>query len=233
MNSSLQITCLAGTLALLADSASGKAGRVIDPEQTLVIRIYDKAQVPAAAIHLATMETARLFRAAGIRISWEHLSAESPEDKGTDMSAVAFRQPDKRPYLVIRLMRQTPATVFREALGYSLPFAHRGAHVLIFYDRVEALAQRVNAAIYVILGHAMAHELGHVLLGSSEHTSGGLMQARWTPTSWRLASAGLVVFDRAEITRIRTGLSKFQVVVEGLPPHEPVPASFGLPRSLQ
>jgi hypothetical protein len=142
MNSSLQIAWFAGTLALLAGSASGNTG--CPPEPTLLVGIYDKAQVPAAALHSATMETVRLFRAAGIRISLEYLSAESPEDEGADMTALAFRQPDERPYLVIRLMRRTPTTVLPGALGYSLPFAHRGAHVLIFYDRVEALTQRAG-----------------------------------------------------------------------------------------
>src|SRR5947209_4470927 len=99
MNSSLQIACFAGTLALLAGSASGKTGRAVGPEQTLLVRVYDEAQVPAAVLHSATMETARLFQAAEIRIRWEHLSAESPEDEGTDMTAVAFRQLDERLYL--------------------------------------------------------------------------------------------------------------------------------------
>ena len=142
------------------------------------------------------------------------------------MTAAAFRRPDERPYLVIRLIPRTPTTVFPDALGYSLPFAHRGAHVVIFYDRVGALTQRVNTAAYVILGHAMAHELGHVLLGSAEHASSGLMRASWTPASWHLASAGLLAFGCAEIERMRVGLSKFQVVAEGVPLHEPELASF-------
>ena len=206
MSSFLRITAFAGTLALLAGCAYGKAG----PEQTLSVRLYDQAQVPAAVLHSAMMEAARLFRAAGIRIRWEQPPVESLEDQGTDMTAAAFRQIDERPYLVIRLMRRTPATVFPGALGYSLPFAHSGAHVLIFYDRVEALTQRVNTTAYVILGHAMAHELGHVLLGSTVHTHGGLMQARWTPASWRLAAAGLLSFEREEVRRMRVGLERFQ-----------------------
>lgn len=224
MNSSLQIASFAGTLALLAGSALGNTRRAVGPEQTVLVRVYDEAQVPVAVLHSATMETGRLFRAAGIQISWEHPFAESPDDEGTDMTAASFQRPDERRYLVIRLMHRTPATVLPGALGYSLPFAHRGAHVLIFYDRVEALTQGVNTPDYVVLGHAMAHELGHVLLGSTEHTSGGLMQARWTPASWRLASAGLMAFDREDVKRIRAGLSKFQDV-ERVPPHEPVKLS--------
>jgi hypothetical protein len=211
MNSSLQIARIVGTVALLAGCASSKTGRGVAAEQTLSIRVYDKAELPAPVLRSAMMETGRLFLAAGIRISWEHLSAASPEDQGTDMTAAEFHQLDRRPYLVIRLTDRIPVTVMPGALGYSLPFAHRGAHVVIFYDRVEALARGVNVAGYVILAHTIAHELGHVLLGSTEHTSGGLMQARWTPAAWRLAAAGLVTFDRAEIERIRAGVSKLQV----------------------
>ncbi|HZQ51476.1 MAG TPA: hypothetical protein VFB14_04715 [Bryobacteraceae bacterium] len=199
MSSFLRTTTFAGTLALLAGCGYGKTG----PGQTVSVRLYDQAQVPAAVLHSAMMEASRLFRAAGIRITWEQPPVEAPEDQGTDMTAAAFRQRDERPYLVIRLMRRTPASAYPGALGYSLPFAQHGADVLIFYDRVEGLTQRVNTAGYVILGHAMAHELGHILLRSSEHSNTVLMQACWTAESWRLAAAGLPSFEREEARRMR------------------------------
>jgi hypothetical protein len=68
------------------------------------------------------------------------------------------------------------------------------------------LTQRVNVPAYVMLGHALTYEIAHVLLGSSQHATGGLMTARWTPATWRRASAGLLVFRHEEIERIRTGL---------------------------
>lgn len=211
MSSSLQIAVFAGTLALLAGSASGKTGETSAAEQQMVsIRLYDKAQVPAAVLRSAMPEAARLFRRADIRITWERLSAEVPQDQGTDMTAAAFQQPDNRPYLVVRLIRHTPATVFPGALGYSLPFAHHGAHVLIFYDRVEPLAQQVDTAVDVILAHGIAHELGHVLLHSSEHSNSGMMQARWTPASWHRASEGLLAFRGEEIERMHARLQQCQ-----------------------
>jgi hypothetical protein len=210
MNGSLRTASLTITVAVMASSLSGKGGREITAVQTLSIRLYNEAQVPVRALQSATDEASWLFRAARIRINWECPSTELPEDHGTDMSSATFRQLDNRSYLVVRLMPRTPGTVFPGALGYALPFAHMGAHVLIFYDRVEALTQRVNAAMYVILGHAMAHEIAHVLLGSTEHSTGGLMEACWTPASWRLASAGLLAFRREEIEGMRAGLRRFQ-----------------------
>jgi hypothetical protein len=142
--------------------------------------LYDQANVPAETLTCAKAEATRLFRAAGIRIAWERPSSEAPEDRGIDMTSPACQRSDNHRYIVVRLQRRTPANICVGALGFALPFAHTGAHVSIFYDRVEALVQSVNIAAYVILGHAMAHEIGHVLLGSSEHSEGGLMQGCWT-----------------------------------------------------
>ena len=201
---------LLNMLALMGVALCGKTPARITARQMLLVRLYDQAQAPAGVVHAASDEASRLFRAAGIRISWEYPSSESPEDQGTDMTSAAFRQPDVRSYVVVRLMRREPTNIFAGALGYSLPFAHRGAHVSIFYDRVETQALGANAPTYVILGHSIAHEIGHVLLGSSEHTRGGLMQGRWSPETWRLASSGLLAFSREEAERMNAGLQRFQ-----------------------
>jgi hypothetical protein len=70
MNRSFQTAVAASTLALLAGSASGKTGREIGPEQMLSIHLYDQAQVPTGVLHSATVEATRIFRAAGIQITW-------------------------------------------------------------------------------------------------------------------------------------------------------------------
>jgi hypothetical protein len=210
MSTFLRLAFLLNAIALMAGSSSRKTGTGIASVQTLPIHLYDRAQAPARVVHLAVSEVGRLFWAARIQISWKFLSTESPEDQGTDMTSAGFQRPDTRPYLVVRLLRGAPPNIFPGALGYALPFARTGARVLIFYDRVETLAHSVNEATYTILGHALAHEIGHVLLGSSEHANAGLMQARWTPATWRLASAGLLVFRSDEAERMSAGLQKFQ-----------------------
>jgi len=221
MSRSFQTAVIATTLALPAGSVLGKTGRAIGSEQTLSIHLYDRAQVPTGVLHSATVEASRIFRAATIRITWERPSVEAPRDQGIDMSdmrSVAPHLPDERPYLVVRLVRRVPATVFPSALGFALPLARSGAQVTIFYDRVEESTRSVDTASYVVLGHALAHEIGHVLLRSSEHASVGLMQARWSPTSWRLASAGLLAFCPEEAERMCAGLRRFRAP-DPLPEH--------------
>jgi len=178
MNNSWRMALIAGALSTAAVSASGKTGRAIAPAQPLRIHLYDQAQVPGGVLHSAIGEATRIFKAAGTPISWEQPPTESPEAWITDMTALP-RALDQRQYLVVRLRRRTPATLFRGALGFALPMAQTGVHASVFYDRVEALRAWVNLERYVILGHAIAHEIGHVLLGSPEHAPGGLMQANW------------------------------------------------------
>ena len=170
--------------------------------QTLCIRVYNHAQVPAAELKVALLETTRVFKPTGLRITWQ-LDVESPEDRGIDMSSASARKTDNRRYVVLSLLTGSPETVCPGALGFALPFAHTGAHGSIFYDRIQAMARRESVAQYIVLGSAMAHELGHVLLRSTEHSQAGLMQTRWNKTTWRLASEGLLGFLPEQLRAIR------------------------------
>jgi hypothetical protein len=224
MNNSLRLALIVNALALIAGSASGKPRRQSAPEQILSVRLSNEASVPAGVLRWATEETSRCFRSAKIQIAWERLSTESPEDQGIDYTIASSPHRDERPYILIRLVRGQHASAFRHALGFALPFAGTGAHVVIFYDRVEALTGLEIAPNYMILGDAMAHELGHVLLGPSQHANAGLMQACWNPATLRLASAGLLGFESKESARIRAAAARWQAR-QPLPEHQPTLAS--------
>ena len=54
---------------------------------------------------------------------------------------------------------------------------------------------------------AIAHELGHLLLGTNSHSVRGLMSAFWSGNQLRLASQGYLEFSDAEAERIQAALS--------------------------
>jgi hypothetical protein len=62
----------------------------------------------------------------------------------------------------------------------------RGRIVYIFYDRIYRIAAFHNTAVQHGLGHVMAHEIGHVLLGVNSHSAEGLMRAAWEPWDGRV-----------------------------------------------
>jgi hypothetical protein len=73
----------------------------------------------------------------------------------------------------------------------------------VFYHRVEGAARELGVSRAVILGHALAHEVGHFLLGKDSHSANGIMRALWTEKELLNASAGRLVFlpQRAAVMR--------------------------------
>jgi hypothetical protein len=57
-----------------------------------------------------------------------------------------------------------------------------------------------------ILGHAVAHEIGHVLLRRESHSSGGLMRSVWSRSDLQKMSAGNLGFTGEEARRLRAGV---------------------------
>ena len=70
----------------------------------------------------------------------------------------------------------------------------RGGITNVFDDRVVEVSTRWGLFPAEVLGHAMAHELGHLLLGTG-HSSQGLMKGSWTSLDLQLASRGKLRFS--------------------------------------
>ena len=76
-------------------------------------------------------------------------------------------------------------------------------YATVFHNRVLTLTQSGRYSDAVLLGHAIAHELGHLLLNSSTHARYGLMAARWRDAELDRAAVGLLLFSPAEASFIR------------------------------
>ncbi len=199
------------------------------PEGTLCIHLYNLAQIPPGTIARATARATRIFARTGIRTSWEQPAADSPEAHWLDLntSDVKLSHSGERTCLVVRLVQDVPANAYSGALGFAVPFARSGVNVELIYRRIEFQAEYAGIAVDVLLAYSMAHEIGHVLLGSSVHAPGGIMQAKWNAESWGLASFDMVSFLPDQAKQMRQGLRRFQVEEQGLKPElNPVLAGY-------
>jgi len=90
-------------------------------------------------------------------------------------------------------------------IGFAIPCHEhdRGCLLCIFYSRISALAEETGIGPGRILGHVMAHELGHGLLGPDAHEGYDVMQAKLpiSDLSWKT-----LYFTSAQSKRIRTEL---------------------------
>lgn len=65
----------------------------------------------------------------------------------------------------------------------------------------------IRASLPKILAHAMAHEIGHVLLRSDDHSEAGIMSGRWTTADWQTVAASHMSFLPWQMERMRCRLS--------------------------
>ena len=163
----------------------------------VVVRVYDANGVMAGT-NLAALDQARkTLEAASIDVIWR-LCATTPSPCNAPMA------PGE---LAIRIVRSAvrPRWAGGLPLGDAMLDTRSGNGVLatIYVDRVEWLAHQAGADSRALLGRAIAHELGHLLLATTTHGPVGLMRAYWSQEEVRRRSSSDWTFAPAEIAVIR------------------------------
>ncbi|MDP2996993.1 MAG: hypothetical protein Q8N47_05850 [Bryobacterales bacterium] len=97
------------------------------------------------------------------------------------------------------------------SLGMALPGGEQGLGSLayIYFHRIQKLArlvERHTRTEEVILGHAVAHEIGHLLLNTPMHSAAGIMHVPWEGTDLARALEGGLVFTPAEAAQMQANL---------------------------
>jgi hypothetical protein len=141
-------------------------------------------------------EAGRIIGDAGLETVWLDCPTSSPRttlaQDGGQQECSGLAAGTTVNLRVLNRSDYNSATFNREVFGY----ADGPALASVLYDRVAALAGAdgdMNEAA-VILGDAMAHEIGHLLLGPGAHSSTGIMRGQW---------------DRAQLQRALKGLQRF------------------------
>ena len=84
----------------------------------------------------------------------------------------------------MRIVRLTTDAGYRGELplGYSLvdTATRSGSLATIYMDRVTWLSEAAGVDSRLVLGRALAHEVGHLLLGTNAHSEDGVMRAVWS-----------------------------------------------------
>jgi hypothetical protein len=189
------------SLILLSSAALGQGA----PRLPVTIVIYDAARVGAKTLDRTERIAGAVLQTAGIEAGWETGRLEDFGNLRTDFTAYSRSDCEHRPtsaILRVKVLGRAPAGVPVQALGYSLPCAEGGVQVIIYADRTAQVSQAGGPTFGRVLGYAIAHELGHVLLHSSDHEAAGLMKDIWTKRDWQRAAASLIPFSPTEVHRI-------------------------------
>ncbi len=212
----------ATTLILSRSMLPASAPQSHGPENKITILAYDFAHIGPKTLTKAERVASDIFLAAGIDAEWIAGPISDRSALISDFSAVPENRcagPLPSGLIRVQIHSHAPAGFATLALGYALPCAQRGMQVTLYSDRVEAVSGSTLATFYRVLGHALAHEAGHVLLRSTSHESSGLMKGVWTKSDWQRAAVTIIPFTPEQARRMAEGLA-----------HSPFAAGFVLRR---
>jgi hypothetical protein len=206
-----------GALGLVGLSEAAAAGET-EPKPQITVYIYNWAQIEPKTLREAKEVVNRILRQAGVEATL--LDAPPPSQEGQGKTPLRLGQSNffvqilnlpmaerfGLPTQVLGVAPGDPQELDRDQVYVLDPVAARMAQ-----EQVKARESRtvfLNADKGHILGHGIAHEIGHVLLQQAAHSPAGLMRARWTRTDFENMIGGNLVFTAAEAERIRAEVSR-------------------------
>ncbi len=168
----LVVVALLGVALALPVTVRGAV--VID---SILVRVYDNAGVPPSDLTDALKHSYEILRRADVTVDW----AQCPAHRAGSVPAICDAPPG-RGEMVVRLIEGAEKDRDRRPLGQPLldPSSGRGVFATVFMNRVIRFADVAQYPRPVVLGRAIAHESGHLLLGTASHSETGLMREVWT-----------------------------------------------------
>ena len=170
----------------------------VAPELRVTVNVYNGTNLPTDELDRAEREAERIFRYAGIQLAWGD-GLMGSDDHGQT------RQESWDPLtLQLRIWPRTAAGTRpsgADTLGFCLSFESSDAVVLA--DTVQKHVVPGSPAFADLLGIAMAHELGHLLLQSARHSVSGIMRSHLSERTRRDDERGYLRFTSWEAEFMR------------------------------
>jgi hypothetical protein len=190
--------------ALIA-SGSGAIDATPQIDELARVRTYNYAAVSAELLSAARSEAEHIFKRARIAIDW--IDCRVP---GAASGSACTDPLIERRDLMLRLMERPPVNSDDRfvALGESMVDREERRGVLMTIDMspVRIIARRSTTPIPTLLGRAIAHEIGHLLLGSADHSRLSVMRAQWSNDELRGVKPAHWGFSSREGAQMRQSL---------------------------
>lgn len=177
----LIVIALCATYALSSSKSSLTA---------VTVDVFNDAEVDSPVLKNAEVEVERIFHTAHIQIRLRECTPvenKPPADPGCH----AQRASNHLSLRILRGANKQNDDIFGVAF---LAADGSGVYSDVFYGSVEKLHTQVPTSVSRVLGHVMAHEIGHLLIGSHAHSAWGIMCAKWHDQELRRLEMGTLFF---------------------------------------
>lgn len=172
----------------------------------LTLRVYNYARIDRVSLARSEKVASSVFEKPGIAITWVDCALSHRQ-----FLAYPACQSDRGATdLILRILPRRMALKERasgEPLGFAqqCPDTEPACELTVFSFRVDELATH-GYREDLVLGHVIAHEIAHVLLGPG-HSEEGIMRAEWSRYDLQRISWGLPLgFTRDQSRQLRNAI---------------------------
>jgi hypothetical protein len=173
-------------------------------DYTVMVATYNFAGINNGTLETAKEVASRTLAKTGAELRW----VACPVDGG----GAGVCSKGSEPLIILHLLPagSTRLGVPSSALGKAFLELDVAA---VFHDRVLRMSRSGSEAD--LLGHVIAHEIGHLLLGKPGHSKGGLMKARWDTQELKVIGQKGVEFTDSETSQIARNLKRWLTPAQG------------------
>ena len=192
---------IAVVMAATTTIGTGAVSRV-----NLTIRLYNAAGVPTPELASARDTARSILGDSGVDVFVRPCGRAMSTGLPPDVCSESLKPAE----IVVRII-DAPAFntgLHPDAFGvaYVGQETDRGWLATVFADRIGHAAARAGVAAGTLLGRVMAHEVGHLLLGTGYHGPAGVMRANW-PDATLTRTGSDWQFSNSEAARIHKALT--------------------------
>lgn len=193
----------------------GLMARAAAAEQSpiLTIQVSNFAEVDRVTLMQGEKTATGIFEKAGVETRWI-------EPSGGGSFPLSHIQLKILPS-VMSLRSGLPDHFPDSAMGLAPGSGRDRQSVYVFYNRVEAVATKHAADTHAdaaqILGHVIAHEIGHLMLNDQTHSAAGIMRGVWNFWDLQNVSYGYLLFTPRQAKAIRDEAGRRFRLQEPLP----------------
>ncbi len=175
--------------------AAAQKAAVPDPVR-ITVRIYNYARIESYRLERTQRRVSEILIGAGFEILWIRCPL-CEEERSQYPGCIPEIGPTDLVLKIMPRIDMEKGGFKKDAFGLAA-----GRNIMISTQRLYDIAQVSEQNCDRILGLAVAHEIGHALLGSDSHSNRGIMCPRWNSNDLQLESRHSAGFTEEQIDRM-------------------------------